>query len=188
MRSGAAAAVKKRAARWSFLRIRKKNYHKEKQMKIRRYSSADSRALAELFYNTVHSVNARDYTGEQIAVWAPEDRDMTAWDSSFLKHNTLVAEDNGVIIGFADMDETGYLDRLYVHCEHQREGIGTALTAALEDQAKNNGIMHFTVYASITALPFFKKMGYSIICENTVERGGVRMKNYRMEKHIPSNG
>lgn len=153
-------------------------------MNIRRYSSADSRALAELFYDTVHTVNARDYSSEQIDAWAPEKRDMEAWDSSFLKHYTLVAEDNGVIIGFADMDETGYLDRLYVHCAHQREGIGTALAAALEENAKRNGADHFTVYASLTALPFFEQMGYSIVCENTVERDGIRMKNYRMEKYV----
>lgn len=155
-------------------------------MRIRRYSSADISEMAELFYNTVHNVNSRDYTDEQTAVWAPRERDMAEWDSSFLKHDTLVAEDNGVMIGFADMDDTGYLDRLYVHCEHQREGIGTALTAALEERAKSRGIYHFTVYASITALPFFERMGYSVVFENTVERGGVKMKNYRMEKHISS--
>lgn len=151
-------------------------------MKIRRYSSADSRALAELFYNTVHIVNARDYSMEQLAVWAPENRNMQEWDKSFLRHNTLVAEESGVITGFADMDETGYLDRLYVHCEHQREGIGKALTAVLEKHAESNGVTHFTVYASITALPFFEKMGYTVIHENIVERGGVLLKNYRMEK------
>lgn len=151
-------------------------------MKIRRYSSADSRALAELFYNTVHIINERDYSLEQLAVWAPEKRNMHEWNRSFLIHNTLVAEKRGVIVGFADMDETGYLDRLYVHCKHQREGIGSALTSALEKHAESNGVNHFSVYASITALPFFEKMGYTVIHENFVERGGVLLKNYRMEK------
>lgn len=36
---------------------------------IREYQSSDCRELAELFFNTVHTVNARDYTKEQLDAW-----------------------------------------------------------------------------------------------------------------------
>ena len=39
-------------------------------MEIRRYQQSDREILAELFYHTVHTVNAKDYTKEQLAVWA----------------------------------------------------------------------------------------------------------------------
>ena len=39
-------------------------------MLIREYQSSDCKELAELFYDTVHRVNARDYTKEQLDVWA----------------------------------------------------------------------------------------------------------------------
>ena len=39
-------------------------------MIIREYQSTDCIELAELFYNTVHTVNAKDYTKEQLDVWA----------------------------------------------------------------------------------------------------------------------
>lgn len=39
-------------------------------MQLREYRTADLDKLAELFYQTVHSVNARDYTEEQLNVWA----------------------------------------------------------------------------------------------------------------------
>lgn len=39
-------------------------------MLIREYQSSDCKELAELFYNTVHTVNAKDYTKEQLDVWA----------------------------------------------------------------------------------------------------------------------
>lgn len=39
-------------------------------MLIREYQSSDCKELAELFYNTVHAVNAKDYTKEQLDVWA----------------------------------------------------------------------------------------------------------------------
>ena len=39
-------------------------------MVIRKYKPLDCEALAELFYNTVHRVNIKDYTKEQLDVWA----------------------------------------------------------------------------------------------------------------------
>ena len=39
-------------------------------MLIREYQSSDCKELAELFYDTVHRVNGRDYTKEQVDVWA----------------------------------------------------------------------------------------------------------------------
>ena len=101
-------------------------------MFIRPYRSADCPALAELFYETVHTVCARDYPPEQLDVWAPGEVDLAAWDASFLAHRTLAAVEGETIVGFADMDGSGYLDRLYVHRDFQRRGVASALCDALE--------------------------------------------------------
>ena len=37
------------------------------------------------------------------------------WNKSFLKNYTIVAVENSIIVGFGDISEVGYLDRLYVH-------------------------------------------------------------------------
>ena len=39
-------------------------------MQLREYRPSDCEQLAELFYQTVHSVNAKDYTKEQLDVLA----------------------------------------------------------------------------------------------------------------------
>lgn len=74
--------------------------------------------------------------------------------TSLLCHETLVACINHQIVGFADMDKTGYLDHLYVHKDHQRKGIASALCDALEKQSKALG---FETHSSITACRFLKK-------------------------------
>ena len=79
-------------------------------MIIRPYQPEDCEALARLFYETVHTVNAKDYTEQQLNAWATGTVDLEAWDRSLTAHFTLVAEENGVITGFGDMDPTGYLD------------------------------------------------------------------------------
>ena len=45
-------------------------------------------ALAALFYETVHAVNARDYTPQQLDAWATGEVDLDAWDRSFREHDT----------------------------------------------------------------------------------------------------
>ena len=81
-------------------------------MILRDYKTPDCAELAQLFYHTVHTVNAKDYSRAQLDAWATGKVDLEAWNKSFQAHHTVLAEMDGIIIGFGDMDETGYLDRL----------------------------------------------------------------------------
>ncbi len=147
-------------------------------MVIRGYQTLDCKALAELFYNTVHTVNAKDYTEEQLDAWATGNVDLEKWNKSFEEHYSLVAVDDEMIIGFGDIDRTGYLDRLFVHSDYQRKGIATAICNQLEQAVQKNIFTH----ASITAKPFFEKRGYKVIKEQQVERQGIFLTNFVMEK------
>lgn len=149
------------------------------KMTIRRYESADCPEMARLFYETVHSVNAADYSEEQLCAWATGEIDLEKWNSSFLEHYSVVALEEGKIIGFGDMDETGYLDRLYVHKDFQRRGAAKAICDELEGAVKAE---KYTTHASITARSFFEKRGYKVIKEQQVLRFGVYLTNFVMEK------
>lgn len=65
--------------------------------------------------------------------------------------------------GFGDIDETVYLDRLFVHKDYQKHGIVTSLCDELEKQVTGHRI---TVHATITAKPFFEKRGISFYKNN----------------------
>lgn len=153
-------------------------------IKLRPYQSSDCKELSELFYNTVHTINRKDYTPEQLDAWADGNVDPAAWDASFLAHHTVVAEEDGRLTGFGDMDKNGYLDRLYVHKDYQGRGIAKALCDCLEDwgrETQREGV-RFTTHASITARPFFERRGYRVVKEQQVERRGQKLTNYVMEK------
>ncbi|AKC61701.1 acetyltransferase [Clostridium sporogenes] len=154
----------------------------ELTMNIRMYKSEDCREIVELFYNTVHSINSRDYSLEQLDVWAPKEIDIALWDKSLSQHYSIVAEENGVIIGFGDLDAIGYLDRLYVHKDYQGIGVATTISNELENYAQENHISIVTTNASITAKPFFKKRGYEVVKEQFIERNGQFLKNFIMKK------
>ena len=139
--------------------------------------------LAALFYGTVHRVCGVDYTPAELDAWANGHVDEAAWERSFLQHDTLVAWMQGGIVGFADADG-GYLDRLYVHCNCQRQGVASALADALEQRARTAGHGKMTTHASITARPFFERRGYTVVRRQQVERSGVLLTNFVMEKPL----
>lgn len=147
-------------------------------MTIREYESSDCKEITELFYHTVHTVNARDYTKEQLNAWAPGQPDPDRWDRLLQEHYSIVAIQNEIIVGFGDIDETGYLDHLFVHAEYQGKGIATAICDQLEQTVSGT----VTTHASITARPFFEKRGYKVIQEQQVKRRGGTLNNFVMEK------
>lgn len=146
--------------------------------KLREYDSNDCKEITELFYHTVHTVNAKDYTEEQLNVWATGSVDEEKWNQSLLEHDSVVAVEDGMIVGFGDVDKTGYLDHLYVHADWQGRGIATAICDRLEEAVEGNIVTH----ASITARTFFERRGYQVVKEQQVEREGIWLTNFVMEK------
>ena len=151
-------------------------------MILRRYKSSDRNAIISLFRETVHTVNRKDYTRDQCDAWAPAEIDVGPWDALLSSHLTLVAVEGETIVGFADMDETGYLDHLYVRAGFLRRGIATALCDALESTIPRQ---LYPPQASIPSRPFFEARGYTVVKEQQVRRHGVLLTNYVMQKRAP---
>lgn len=148
------------------------------KLRIREYDGNDLDAVSRLFFETVHSVNAADYTKEQLSAWAESVEGFKARrESDLLDQHTLVAEIGGAIAGFGSIDGSGCLDLLFVHKNFQRKGVATALCDRLE-----RGFSVIKTFASVTARPFFEGRGYTVVEERQAERAGVKLKNYEMRK------
>jgi putative acetyltransferase len=85
---------------------------------------------------------------------------------------------------FARIDATGCLDLLYVHPEVQRQGVARALFDRVTSWAVSRGICHLHSEVSITARPFFESVGFRVVREQIVERGGLSLQNFRMKKDL----
>lgn len=149
----------------------------ERRVAIRAYRETDCKTLSALFYETVHAVNAADYTREQLSAWAHDKNQLQTRQPALSSQRTLVAEINGKTVGFGSIDAAGCLDLLFVHKDFQRQGIATALCDRLEQ-----GYSVLKTYASITAKPFFERRGYEVVREQEVFRYGIALKNYEMQK------
>jgi putative acetyltransferase len=84
-------------------------------MKIRKYQTTDYKEIADLFYETVHSVCANDYTAEELEAWAPTPIDYEKWQKRLEKRKPFVVIINHLIVGFAELEKDGHIDCFYVH-------------------------------------------------------------------------
>ena len=67
-------------------------------MIIRKYKSTDCKYLAQLFYDTVHSVNSKDYSKEQLNAWATGNIDLKQWDESLKKNYTQIIHESKFVM------------------------------------------------------------------------------------------
>ncbi|MEH1804027.1 GNAT family N-acetyltransferase [Nostoc sp.] len=150
-------------------------------MIIRIYEIADTKEIMKLFYDTIHEVNIRDYTEEQVAAWAPANMDIEVWIKNLGSKFTYVAEEDK-IIGFGELEANGHIDRFYCHKDFQRKGVGKKILEQIELKAKSLGVEKLFTEASITAKPFFESQGFIVIKKQEVERRGQKLINFVMEK------
>jgi putative acetyltransferase len=158
---------------------------------IRPYQAADIPAILNLFRESVHTVASRYYTHEQVLAWAPldlsEDEQQKmeiAWSNRLASQVALIAELGDHIIGFISMTHEGYLDLLYVGKKYQAHGVAYQLFKSIESIAREKQLPQITTHASSMAVPLAKRMGFTLIKEDVVERRGISMPRYEMVKKL----
>ncbi|MEP1075703.1 GNAT family N-acetyltransferase [Leptolyngbya sp. PL-A3] len=153
-------------------------------MKIRLFEAQDAEQIAQLFHDTIREVNVRDYSVNQVKAWAPDDIHFRNWVEVCSNRFTYVAEDEGVIAGFGELEADGHIDCFYCHKNYIGRGVGRQIYQTIEAKAVELGLSRLFVEASITAKPFFERMGFSVVKEQQVSRGGETFINYAMEKFL----
>ena len=95
---------------------------------IRSGVASDAPALARVFHDAVR-IGAREaYSEEECAAWCPDLPEGKPWVERLTGADLLVAEVAGEVAGFMSLVvETGMLDMAFVHPDHERKGVATAL-------------------------------------------------------------
>jgi len=148
---------------------------------IRPLEAGDALHAARIFFEAVHKGTKDHYTPDQRRAWAGESIDHDAWRLRLAGQIGFVAEQNGTAVGFMTIDATGYIDFAFVQPSAAGSGVGKMIYRAVEQKARELGAPFLTTNASKAAKPFFERLGWSVIAEQTVERQGVQLINYRMK-------
>ena len=157
---------------------------------IRKGLLSDLPELQQLFLNTITEICKADYSEKQIEAWiydTKKNRNNQRWINILEKQFVLVAQIKNEIVGFVTLDKGNYIDLLYVHKDHQRQGIADSLYKNIENEARRQNQSYLTSNVSKTARPFFQKFGFEITKKQTVLLQNVELKNYKMKKKINPN-
>jgi putative acetyltransferase len=139
-----------------------------------------------LFLETINHVAIKDYNSSQVEIWSAGYSDISAWEKKLLEQYFIVAKINADVVGFASITPDGYLDYLYVHKNHQREGIASRLLSVIEKYVIEKGLVEIWSDVSITAKPFFLSKGFKISRIYLKELRGVYFPNTIMTKRYLS--
>jgi putative acetyltransferase len=151
---------------------------------IRYYRPEDAPALWAIFYAAVHETAAADYSPEQVEAWAPGQLDGERWARRIQDIAPFVAEDAGLVVGYADLQADGYIDHFFVAPSQGRRGVGSALMRHIHQTARERRIKSLYADVSLTAQPFFARWGFVIEAEQLVEVRGIALRNARMRKAL----
>jgi putative acetyltransferase len=155
-----------------------------KKTVIRCFQPGEESALWEVFHNAVHSIASKNYSAVQVNAWSPENPDRAQWAERIYGINPFVAEREGCIVGYADLQSNGFIDHFFVSAAAARQGDGSALMRKLHETALEKNIPALFSNVSLTAQPFFEKWGFVVESRQTVFLRGVGVENARMSKSL----
>jgi len=153
-------------------------------IRIRPIQDADAAATARIFYDAVR-IGAQDYYDEaQRRAWAPWIPESTEWLDRLKPQTTLVAEQDGRVVGFMTLTADGCIDLAYVAPDRIGHGVAKQLYDAILSVAVEHGLPRLRAEASHLARDFFERQGWSVVMEQTVSRSGVELTNFVMAKNL----
>ncbi len=138
----------------------------------------------EFIRDTIHSINATEYSQSQLDIWMNKKIDKESWWKMVSTHMSYITVFNNEIIGFSEMTAKGKLCCLYVHKDFQDLTIASILLNKLEEDAKKLGINNITTEIGNVAKPLFEILGYRVYQQQQVILSGIKLMKLQMIKVI----
>ncbi|WP_460135296.1 GNAT family acetyltransferase [Pseudomonas sp. S1_E04] len=128
---------------------------------VRLAQPIDAEGISQIILAALHSTNARDYPADVIARVASNFTPEAVLD--LLKRRVvLVAIQDQVIVATAALD-ANVVRSVFVNPALQGQGIGRLLMIEIELRAREAGVTTLSVPSSLTAEPFYTKMGFHTV-------------------------
>jgi GNAT superfamily N-acetyltransferase len=133
-------------------------------IEIRKASPLDADAACSLLRSSIAEGCEADHRGrpDVLDAWLGNKTaaNVATWFSSPTNH-AVVAERDGELLGLALLTQAGKLALCYVQPGALRIGVGRALLAAIEEQARVWNIGKLFLHSPGSAATFFERHGYS---------------------------
>lgn len=136
-------------------------------MQVRVATPADAAALPDLHSAAVEAFGPPDYDDHQVEQWAKRDeRSSEDYPIEDDDSHVTVCVRAGAVAGFGELAlQEHEIHAVYVHPDHARAGVGSALLAELEGVARGLGMAELTLQSSLNAVPFYERAGYERVAD-----------------------
>ena len=141
-------------------------------MIIRRLKEEDAQAVSDLIITTIRISNVGDYPAESmeelIKTQTPEHvLQRASWTHFYVAEEAARIIGCGAIGSYWGKEDESSLFSIFVHPDCQGNGIGRAIVETLEQDEFALRARRIEIPASITGLPFYRKLGYDFKNGNT---------------------
>ncbi len=151
---------------------------------LRRAHPGDAAGIYALSLRALHQSAASFYTHAQLHAWASL-RTLACHEQMVRETFLLVAEDDGQLLGFANLEpERGLVDQLFVDPSAGGRGVATRLLAALEQHAISVGLLRLDSHASKRAIGVFERCGFLILAVERVPIGDEVLERFHVQKTL----
>ena len=155
-------------------------------MEIRTLWEKDAEEVSALIAATLRTTNSKDYSAEYIENEVKALQPQNILERAGWTHFYVFCED-GKIVGcgaigpFWGKTDESSLFTIFVLPEYQGQGIGRKIIETLEEDEYFLRAKRIEIPASITAVPFYRKMGYDYKCGVTTPdaEGLLRLEKFR---------
>ncbi|MBC3258946.1 GNAT family acetyltransferase [Pseudomonas paralactis] len=128
---------------------------------VRLAQAADAQGISQVILAALHSSNARDYPTDVIARVATHFTPDAVLEL-LNRRIVLVAIQDELIVATAALD-ANVVRSVFVNPELQGQGIGRLLMIEIELRAREAGVTVLSVPSSLTAEPFYSKLGFHTV-------------------------
>ncbi len=151
---------------------------------IRKYDPKDIQRIVEIYNSTTLKFNYEHLNKDQKRIILFPNLEIPHKIMS--EDITLVLEIENDVVGFVSMKPDGYINFLYVDEKHFRKGYGKKLISAIENKAKELGLLKVYLYASEYAEKneIYQNLGYIGKGKETHKIVGVDFEGIRFEKEL----
>jgi len=157
---------------------------KDSKLEIRRYKTGEEEAVWQVYFRSTREVVSNEYTVEQVTRWAPDKIDLADLKNRLSEKNPFVAVDGSTVVGFAELESDGHIDRFYCLPEWIGKGVGGKLLDRLEEEAKKIGLKRIFAESSTLAIKFFIAKGFQVLEERINTVCNSPAKQYIIEKKL----
>jgi putative acetyltransferase len=134
---------------------------------FRRATTADAESILRTRVAAIRSLASSHYPRAEIESWCAA-RTAESYYAEIEQKVVLVHEQDNELVAIGQLNlATAFIEAIYVHPSHSRQGFGRRLLQALESAAAECGIRELALEASLNAVEFYRQAGYVLMPRET---------------------